>query len=50
MHRFNAWWLAMQPGLTPTAGYHTDGLRFLADIELKRKELGILDRDLIRSR
>jgi hypothetical protein len=50
MHRFNAWWLARQPGLTPTAGYHTDGLRFLADIQAKRKELGIADRDLIRSR
>ena len=50
MHRFNAWWLAVQPGLTPTAGYHTDGLRFLADIEVKRKELGIADRDLIRLR
>jgi hypothetical protein len=50
MHRFNAWWQKMLPGLSPTAGYHTDGQRFLADIDLKRKELGIADGELIRSR
>lgn len=50
MHRFNAWWLAMQPGLSPTSGYYNDGLRFLTDIEVKRRELGIVDQELIRSR
>jgi hypothetical protein len=50
MHRFNAWWRTHQPGLTPTAGYYGDGARFLADIAVKRRELGIADGDLIRSR
>jgi hypothetical protein len=50
MHRFNAWWQTHQPGLTPTAGYYGDGARFLQDIESKRRELGIADGDLIRSR
>ena len=50
MHRFNAWWLTMLPGLTPTAGYYNDGQRFLTDIAAKRKELGITDAELIRSR
>jgi hypothetical protein len=48
MRRFNAFWAAHLPLLTPTAGYYTDGLRFLRDIEIKRKELGIADRELIR--
>ena len=50
MHRFNAWWRERQPGLAPTAGYHTDGTRFLADIGALRKKLGIVDPELIRSR
>jgi hypothetical protein len=36
--------------LTPTAGYHGEGGLFLIDIEGKRRELGISDADLIRSR
>jgi ribonuclease HII len=50
MHRFNTWWLARQPGLTPTAGYHGDGNRFLTDIAVTRRQLGITDEELIRSR
>ena len=50
MHRFNAWWLERQPGLLPTAGYYSDGMRFLTDIGPLRKRLGIADGDLIRSR
>jgi hypothetical protein len=50
MHRFNAWWQEKLPGVTPTAGYYGDGARFLADIEAKRRELGIGDEELIRSR
>jgi hypothetical protein len=50
MHRFNAFWKAQSPGVRPTAGYHTDGMRFLADISDKRRELGIPDELLIRSR
>jgi hypothetical protein len=50
MRRFNAWWQAQLPGVTPTAGYYGDGTRFLADIAHKRRELGIRDEQLIRSR
>jgi hypothetical protein len=50
MRRFNAWWAAMLPGVAPTAGYYSDGLRFLRDIDAKRRELAIGDHELIRSR
>jgi hypothetical protein len=50
MRRFNAFWSQHLPDVTPTAGYYNDGLRFLRDIEVKRKELGIRDEELIRSR
>jgi hypothetical protein len=50
MHRFNAFWSRHLPEVTPTAGYYNDGLRFLRDIEVKRRELGIRDEELIRSR
>lgn len=53
MHRFNAWWTGqMPPGseLVPTAGYYTDGVRFLKDIEAVRAGLKIPDHQLIRSR
>jgi hypothetical protein len=50
MHRFNAWWQTHLPELTPTAGYYGDGTRFLQDIDAKRRELGIADHELIRSR
>lgn len=50
MHRFNAFWKRHLPGILPTAGYYGDGQRFLQDIELKRRELGIADAQLIRSR
>src|SRR5258706_7978994 len=50
MGRFNAWWKTVLPEVEPTAGYHTDGVRFLKDIEAKRVELGIKDMDLVRLR
>jgi ribonuclease HII len=50
MRRFNSFWQAHLPDLQPTAGYYTDGMRFLNDIQSKRVELGIHDADLIRSR
>jgi hypothetical protein len=50
MGRFNAYWQAMLPELKPTAGYYNDGLRFLQDIDGKRKELGVQDHELIRAR
>jgi hypothetical protein len=50
MRRFNAWWRQHLPEVAPTAGYYTDGVRFLNDIEAKRRELGVADEQLIRSR
>jgi hypothetical protein len=50
MHRFNAYWRRHLPDLAPTAGYYTDGERFLRDIATKRSELGIADDQLVRSR
>jgi hypothetical protein len=50
MRRFNAWWKTVLPEVEPTAGYHTDGVRFLRDIEAKRNELGIADMELVRMR
>jgi ribonuclease HII len=32
MEMLNAWWANLVPDLKPTAGYHTDGHRFLRDI------------------
>jgi hypothetical protein len=50
MTRFNAFWQGHLPELKPTAGYYGDGTRFLKDIEAKRRELGIDDAILVRSR
>lgn len=50
MERLNRWWQAHLPELAPTAGYYTDGKRFLRDIQAKREELGIDDALLVRSR
>jgi hypothetical protein len=50
MHRLNRFWQQYLPQLEPTAGYYTDGLRFLQDIQSKRSELGIVDAEIIRSR
>ncbi|MBK9129911.1 MAG: hypothetical protein IPM13_19355 [Phycisphaerales bacterium] len=33
IHSLNAWFVARRPDLRPTAGYYTDGKRFLAEIE-----------------
>jgi hypothetical protein len=50
MRRFNAFWLGHLPNVHPTAGYYGDGSRFLIDIESKRRELGITDAQLVRSK
>jgi hypothetical protein len=50
MRRFNAFWVKHIPEVAPTAGYYNDGTRFLRDIEMTRKQLGIADEELIRSR
>lgn len=50
MRRFNAYWKTHVPDLVPTAGYYTDGERFLRDIRPKLTELGVGDHELVRSR
>jgi len=50
MARFNAWWISHDPALRPTAGYYTDGRRFLNDVSRLRAELGVPDDELIRCR
>ena len=50
MARFNAWWADQVPGVRPTAGYWTDGQRFLVDVDAKRRALGIGDEEIIRKR
>jgi hypothetical protein len=50
MRRFNAFWAKHLPAVAPTAGYYNDGTRFLRDIDLTRKQLGIADEELIRCR
>jgi ribonuclease HII len=50
MGRFNRFWQQHRPALNPTAGYYTDGWRFLNEIADLRKELAVADVDLIRQR
>ena len=50
MRRLSRYWQARVPGLAGTAGYYTDGMRFLADIAAARAELGVVDADLVRAR
>lgn len=47
MEMVNAWWAARVPDLAPTAGYYTDGRRFLADIADAADRLGV-DRALLQ--
>lgn len=50
MHRFNAFWKQHIPDLAPTAGYYTDGKRFLREIHQKRVEMDIPDEQIVRCR
>ncbi len=50
MGRFNAWWAGHVESLEPTAGYYTDGMRFLRDIAPSVRKLGIQKERLVRSR
>jgi hypothetical protein len=47
MEAFNAWFGARVPGLAPTAGYATDGRRWLAQAEPVLRTLPGLDRALL---
>lgn len=48
MAAFNAWFLREAPEVRPTAGYWTDGLRFLVDTAEARKRLRVDDNVLVR--
>lgn len=50
MERFNAFFLAHDPKLAPTAGYPTDAVRFLKETESLRRRLSIPDEALIRAK
>ena len=50
MERLNGWWRQHAPAAAPTAGYWTDGKRFLEDIADARRRLGVADDLLIRRR
>lgn len=48
MARFNAYFCRHWPDLKPTAGYATDGRRFINDVQHKLCELNLHTRDLCR--
>ncbi|MFN0242502.1 MAG: hypothetical protein ACKVWV_06385 [Planctomycetota bacterium] len=50
MHAFNAYFERISPGLRPTAGYTTDGWRWLRDAEGAIERSGIPRSALVRSR
>ncbi|MBU0639146.1 MAG: hypothetical protein KKB50_09805 [Planctomycetes bacterium] len=50
MERFNAYWRQWLPTLRPTAGYYSDALRFLRDIEPVVRQAGILPERFVRKR
>ena len=50
MERLNAYWSAEVPGLSPTAGYFTDGRRFYEQILPAVQRLGAVESMLYRSR
>lgn len=50
MHQFNAWFGRHDPSLKPTAGYYTDGRRWLDDTAGLRAAIGIDDARLVRQK
>ena len=50
MGLLNSYWSGQVPGLRPTAGYYTDGRRFLTDIDKHCKRLGTPMDKLIKCR
>ncbi|MBE7490639.1 MAG: hypothetical protein HS108_02585 [Planctomycetes bacterium] len=50
MHQFNAWFLKHDPALKPTAGYYTDGKRWLDDTAGLRRAIGIEDSKIVRQK
>lgn len=50
MDQFNAYFGALQPGLRPTAGYRSDGWRWLAEARPALERAAIEERVLVRER
>jgi hypothetical protein len=50
MHRFNEYWSSRVAGLKPTAGYYTDGMRWLADWESSPESAAVDRHRLVRLR
>jgi ribonuclease HII len=50
MHAFNAYFQALEPALTPTAGYVTDARRWLADAEHAIARSGLPRDAIVRAR
>lgn len=50
MQQFNQWWAQHDGALKPTAGYYTDGKRWLQDTRNLRDAIGIPDNRIVRSR
>jgi hypothetical protein len=50
MNAFNAYFGALQPGLRPTAGYVTDGRRWLAEARTALARAGVEEKNLVRER
>lgn len=50
MHAFNAYFAALQPGLRPTAGYRTDGWRWMEDARVVVERTGLSAELLLRER
>lgn len=50
MHCFNAFWSREAPEVKPTAGYYTDGSRFMLEIAPHLERLGIAPQRLMRQR
>jgi ribonuclease HII len=50
MHRFNAYWRRHDPTLKATAGYWTDGLRFIEDLQPTCERLNFDPATLVRRR
>lgn len=48
MNSFNTWWAQQVPNLKPTAGYYSDGMRWLSDVEPHLSRLGISRDELVR--
>ncbi len=50
MHAFNAYFARFQPELAPTAGYRSDGARWLAEAEVALLKSGLTRELLVRTR